>query len=410
MTETSFSRRGFLTLGCSAAAFPLITPVALAAAPWDARLVVLILRGGMDGLGVVQPYGDRNFAAMRKGKLDTGPENGATDLDGFFSLLPHMKDMMPLWRKGELAFAHAVSTPYRDRRSHFDGQDLLEAGTGWSPGAAIARDGWLNRMLQTVPGVEAQTAFAIGREDLLLAAGPAPVSNWAPDTKLQMSGQAADLLRLVSEGSPLFSEAIDEAIELAADDAALSDAALSEEALEGEMTATMGDKPKNNATHLKMVDFAVRRLREETRIAAFSLNGWDTHRNQTAAIRRPAVQLAETITGLKEGLGDVWGKTMVIAMTEFGRTARQNGTTGTDHGTGGAMVMAGGALRGGKVYGQWPGLAEADLYDRRDLRPTADVRSYAAAAMQGLFGLDQSVLEQAIFPGLDMDGAPGIVL
>lgn len=405
MTDMTFSRRGFLTLGCSAAAFPLITPVALAAAPWDARLVVLILRGGMDGLGVIQPYGDRDFAGMRQGALAAGPDNGAKDLDGFFALMPYMKDLMPLWRKGELAFAHAVSTPYRDRRSHFDGQDLLEAGTGWSPGAPIARDGWLNRMLQAVPGVEAQTAYAIGREDLLLAAGPAPVANWAPDTKLRMSAQAADLLRLVSEGSPLFAEAIEEAIDLAAEEAAVSD-----DILAGETGANMGSKSKKNGTHLKMVDFAVRRLQEETRIAAFSLNGWDTHNNQSAAIRRPALQLAETLVALKEGMGDLWGKTMVLAMTEFGRTARQNGTTGTDHGTGGAMLMAGGALRGGKVYADWPGLAEADLYDRRDLRPTADVRAYAASAMRGLFGLDQSILEQAVFPGLDMGAVPNLVL
>lgn len=392
---SDLTRRGLLTLGCSAAAFPLITPIAFAQAPWDARLVVLILRGGMDGLDIVQPYGDPDYAVLRTGALAGGPESGAHDLDGFFALHRHMEALLPLWQAEELAFAHAVSTPYRDRRSHFDGQDLLEAGTGWSPGAAKPRDGWLNRLLQAVPGVTSETAFAIGREDLLLTSGPAPVSNWAPDTRLKISSQAVDLLRLVSAEDPLFSKAIDDAIRLAEEDA--------------EMATPKGGALGKNA-HLKMVDFAARRLRQDTRIAAFSLNGWDTHNRQDRTLRRPALELAETILALKSSLGPVWGKTMVLAMTEFGRTARQNGTMGTDHGTGGVMVMAGGALRGGKVYGQWPGLAESDLYDRRDVMPQQDVRGYAAMAMRGLFGLDQGTLETAVFPGLDMAGVAPLVL
>ena len=153
------SRRAFLArsavLGCSAAASPLWTRVSFAAAPWDTRLVVIILRGGMDGLDVVRPYGAPEYAALR-GSLAA---EGGADLDGFFGLHPALSPLMPLWARGELGFVHAVSTPYRDKRSHFDGQDLLEAGTGDLAGA---RDGWLNRMLQLVPGVEAQTAFALG--------------------------------------------------------------------------------------------------------------------------------------------------------------------------------------------------------------------------------------------------------
>ena len=149
-------RRLFLNgvLGCSLAASPLVTPVTLASAPWDTRLVVLILRGAMDGLDVVQPYGDPALAKLRRTLL-TGPENGALDLDGFYGLHPGLTGLKPLWDAGEIAFAHAVSTPYRDARSHFDGQDMLEAGTDTLAGV---RDGWLNRMLQAVPGITAQTA------------------------------------------------------------------------------------------------------------------------------------------------------------------------------------------------------------------------------------------------------------
>ena len=170
------SRRRFLTqstvFGCSLAASPLITPVAMASAPWDNRLVVIILRGGMDGLDVVQPYGAPEFSQLRRGNLhrEIGGPEGAIDLDGFFALHPALAGLMPLWRQGDMAFAHAVSTPYRDKRSHFDGQDILEAGSG-SDGLGGIRDGWLNRMIQKVPGVEAETAYAIGRSDMLLMQG-----------------------------------------------------------------------------------------------------------------------------------------------------------------------------------------------------------------------------------------------
>ena len=405
LTRRGLLARG-LALGCSAAASPFVTPIALASAPWDARLVVIILRGGMDGLDVVQPWGDRDFASLRKGALAAGPEHGASDLDGFFSLHPALAPLMPLWSAGQLGFAHAVATPYRDKRSHFDGQDLLEAGTGYGAGQPISRDGWLNRMLQSVPGVEAQTAFAIGREDLLVLNGAAPVANWSPDTSLEMTPQAESLLRLVSEGDPRFAAAIDEAIALAASADTMADVEVDDEG----MMAMQQMVEAGGGGHLKVAQFAVERLRADTRVAAFSLNGWDTHNGQAGALKRPLTQLAETIEALRLGLGDVWGKTAVLAMTEFGRTARENGTRGTDHGTGGAMIMAGGAVRGGKVYGDWPGLGEADLYDRRDLMPTADVRSYAAVAMEGLFGLDRGLLESAIFPGLDMGAVRPIIL
>ncbi len=160
----------------------------------------------------------------------------------------------------------------------------------------------------------------------------------------------------------------------------------------------------------RLVDFAAVHLKGETRIAAFSQTGWDTHKAQGRELGRPLSKLQRTILRMKEQLGpEVWGRTTVMAMTEFGRTARENGTAGTDHGTGGAMIMAGGAIKGGKVYGDWPGLSEAALYDRRDLMPTLDVRAFAAHAMQGLYGLDTGLLETTIFPGLQMGPSPGIL-
>jgi len=181
-------RRKFLIggtlLGCSAAASPFVTPVAMAAAPWDARLVVVILRGAMDGLDVIQPYGDPDLAGLRPTLL-TGEAGEATDLDGFYALNRHFSPLMPLWDAGQFGAVHAVSTPYRDKRSHFDGQDILEAGLPDLSGGGL-RDGWLNRMLQVVPGLEPEVAFAIGREQMLVLAGDAPASRWSPDARLQI--------------------------------------------------------------------------------------------------------------------------------------------------------------------------------------------------------------------------------
>ena len=400
MTHHTPTRRAFLKTAactaCSLAAHPLMTSVTFASAPWENRLVVLILRGGMDGLDVVRPVGDPDFAALRSGLGED-----AVPLDGFFAMHAGLGDLAPLWDAGELGFIHAVSTPYRDKRSHFDGQDLLEAGTAMDAG--LPRDGWLNRMLQSVPGVEGETAYAIGRENLKLLQGAAPVANWAPETRLGLSPQAERLLAEIYHDDPLFRDASAEATVLA------RDIALDLET-EGETEMSDMMRQGGGTTETALAAFAADRLARDSRIAAFSINGWDTHRNQRGEITRGLGRLAEVIGTLRAGLGPHWARTTVLAMTEFGRTARENGTGGTDHGTGGAMLMAGGAVRGGKVHGRWPGLGEADLYDRRDLMPTGDVRAYAAWAMRGAFGIDRRLLESAVFPGLDMGEDPRVLL
>ena len=375
------SRRDILTragvIGCSLAASPLLTPVTFASTPWDTRLVVIILRGGMDGLDVVRPVGDPAYAALRP-RLGQG--KSGLDLDGYFALHPALAPLMPLWRAQELGFCHAVSTPYRDKRSHFDGQDMLEAGTDTLAGGA--RDGWLNRMLQQVPGIRADTAYAIGNNNIRVLDGAAPVADWAPDARLGLSPQAMRLAELVMEDDPALHAALAEAQMLSA----------------GSATTRAKGQP-----HAKIAAFAASRLKNDARVAAFSLGGWDTHRRQDRALPRSLAHLSETLLTLRSGLGaKIWGKTAVVAMTEFGRTARENGTGGTDHGTAGVMVLAGGAVRGGQVYTDWPGLAEKELYQERDLMPTADVRAPVAWIMRGLLGLERSVLEGAVFPGLDL--------
>ncbi|MGR3781823.1 MAG: DUF1501 domain-containing protein [Albimonas sp.] len=381
------SRRGLLkgglTLGCSAAAFPLMSKVTFASAPGDNRLVVIVLRGALDGLAAVGPYTDRNYLSMRP-NLATTPDRKGFDLDGRFALHEELGALMPLWQAGELSFVHAVSTPYRDKRSHFDGQDALESGTeAESGGMTPSKDGWLNRALSLLPGAQSSTAVAVGRDNMLLLDGANPALNWSPDSDIQLSPQALQLFRMISERDPLFAAAAREATEI---DAALG--------MDGSAAKKVDAK--------SLAALSAEMLRGESRIAAFSLGGWDTHRRQEGAIRKPMNQLAEAILELKTGLGPVWEKTAVMCITEFGRTARENGSEGTDHGTGGLMIYAGGSLSKAAVFGQWPGLRSSDLFEDRDLMPTDDLRRHAAWTLRTLFGMDRARLERDVFPGIAM--------
>ncbi|MCC1482103.1 DUF1501 domain-containing protein [Roseibaca sp. Y0-43] len=383
------TRRAFLqqvaALGCSAAASPFLTPIAMASAPGENRLVVIVLRGAMDGLDVLRPTGDAHFAALRPSLSEGGTPLG----NGFFALHPVLSDLAPLWQAGELAFVPATSTPYRDKRSHFDGQDLLEAGTP-DDDAARARDGWLNRTLTLLPGVTARTAFAVGRERMRILDGTAPMTHWSPGTELDLSPQARLLLDYLYGQDPLFSEAGLTALEMG-------------------MASGMMEDQGGPAGEV-LARYLGEQLRGETRIASLSLSGFDTHVQQARRLRPALRNLQTTILTLRAELGAIWARTTVLAMTEFGRTARENGTGGTDHGTGGAMLLAGGALKGGRVLGGWPGLSEAALYDGRDLMPLSDVRAYAAWALRDMYGLRVSDLTRTVFPGLDMGDNPGLLL
>lgn len=318
--------------------------------------------------------------------------SGAEDLDGFFVLHPALKPLMPMWRAGELGFAHAVATPYRGKRSHFDGQDFLENGGSATDGSMTpGADGWLNRLLGLVGTNDAQLAFSVGREQLRLLSGDAAHSSWSPEARLGMSPQGELLLDRIYRTDPLFAGAAAQAIQMA-------------EEGDGKYMS-----PAKAARAEALARFAASRLNAETRIAAFSLAGFDTHRNQPAVLRRSLSELASAISTLKSELGTNWSRTAVLALTEFGRTARMNGTGGTDHGTGGLLVYAGGAVRGGQVLGRWPGLEEADLYQRRDLMPTDDLRRYAGWALRDLFGAPLSGIETTVFPGLTLDANPGLI-
>jgi uncharacterized protein (DUF1501 family) len=381
------SRRAFL-IGCSAAASPLLTPVTFAAAPGENRLVVIILRGAMDGLDVVRPTGDRDYAALRP-TLAALPGPALTD---FFTLNPAAAGLMPLWQAQELAFAHAVATPYRGGRSHFVGQDALETGAGGQDGGPPpSHDGWLNRALFLMPGAYADTAVSVGQQRLLVLDGAHEADHWFPVAESPLSAQGQDLLTAVNAADPLFAEPFTEAQHLA-------------RAMDGEKA------PKGKLAYGQLGEYVAERLLGASRIASFSFGGWDTHHQQAKTMTAQLTALSEALLAMKAGLGRAWGTTLVVAMTEFGRTARENGTGGTDHGTGGMAVLAGGALKGGRIFGQWPGLAEGQLLAQRDLMPTGDVRAYPAWALRAMFGVEASGLQSTVFPGLDLGTDPGFLL
>jgi len=408
--NNTLNRRTFLArsalIGCSLAASPLLTPVSLASAPGDKRLVVILLRGGMDGLDVVRPYGDPAYSALR-GDAGLDAEDPAMDLDGYFALHPALRPMMPLWSSGQLGFAHAVSTPYRDKRSHFDGQDLLEAGLSDLSGG-LSRDGWLNRVVQNLPDSGPATAYAVGRDPLDVLGGAAVTQRWSPEADLALSPQAIQLARLIMADDPQFREAFAQALEISEGDGD----SVAMTGTPDQMMAMAGKTSPRGKTsaEVRIAEFIGKRLREETRIAALSITGWDTHQTQDRSLPNALGRLSDAILTLQTTMrGPVWNKTTVVAVTEFGRTARLNGSKGTDHGTGGLMVMAGGALRGGKVIGDWPGLDESQLYGRRDLMPTRDLRAYLGWLLHSQFGLPVSTLETSIFPGLDLGEQPTLI-
>ena len=350
----------------------------------ERRLVVVVLRGGMDGLHVVPPLGDGAFAALRGDRRDD-----AIDLDGFFAVDRGLAPAMDLWHRGELGFVHAVSSPYRSR-SHFDGQDALENGTASADGAA---DGWLNRAVGAIrPGTAAkEIAVNIGTGGELILRGPAPVSVWNPASDLDHGPEVQQFFTALYEGDPHFEKAYSEALLLDA-------------GREGALDGAAGGR-----AHERAVRLAARLLRERARVVAFSILGWDTHTRIDAAAHPPIRNLAETLVGLRRELGSVWNTTTLVAVSEFGRTARLNGTQGTDHGTGGVMVLAGGGVRGhggGRVTADWPGLASGNLLEDRDLAPTGDIRRHVAWQLVHSLGLGRDALERTVFPGLDMGADP----
>jgi uncharacterized protein (DUF1501 family) len=390
------ARRRFL-LGAGALAASAAIPNALfARTGGTSRLVVVILRGALDGLAAVPPYGDPAYASLHRelAIAPPGSPDGALALDNTFGLHPSFAYLHERFAAGELVVFDAVASPYRDR-SHFDGQNVLENGLAKPIGTA---DGWLNRALAALPRPPARSAdraVAISQNIPLILRGEAPVISKSPQATPDVD---EDLLARLAD---LYSK----------DD--WFAARLSEAVQTGKMIDGAADAPAMGKAGYPDRTGAVARMAAELmrsdggpEIAVIEASGWDTHANQGGAKGILATRLAgldKALKTLADGLGPLWPQTAVLVVTEFGRTAAINGTRGTDHGTGGCAFLLGGAVRGGQVIADWPGLGPKALLDNRDLKPTLDLRSVFKAVLDEHMHVDANTLAKRVFP--DSSGA-----
>lgn len=380
MTSHPLHRRTFLQGAALGGLAWMMPGLALAEAETESRFVLVILRGALDGLAAVPPYGDGNYARQRGQLAITAP---AHKLDGLFGLNPGLAQLHARYEAKELVVFHAVASQYRER-SHFDGQDWLENGAG-----AGVHDGWINRMLPSLPLARGrkteEIAIAVSQNVPLVMRGDARVNSWAP-----------------SQLPEADSDTLDRIADLYSTDAQLSSRLQSALAANGMVNDGMGKAGRDPAGQFNVIAAAAGKLLAgSSRIAVMDVTGWDTHANQGAE----QGQLANRLRGLDQGLetlrttlGPVWKQTAVLVVTEFGRTVAVNGTRGTDHGTGACAFLVGGAVAGGRVVSDWPGLARSYLYEGRDLQPTLDLRSVFKGVLAEHLAMAESELEQRVFP------------
>jgi uncharacterized protein (DUF1501 family) len=393
----SLTRRAVIGSAGALFASAFIPKFAYSAQGRDVRFVCIVLRGALDGLAAVAPLGDPRYAALHGDIALTldGP-TPALPLDGFFALHPALPTFARLYKAGEAAVVHAAATPYRER-SHFDGQDVLESGLA---GPGRVESGWLNRLATAMPRGEIVLPRAVNARVLgvgavvpLIVRGPAPILGWAP-TVLPQAGDdlAGRLLDLYAQRDPTLAKALADGLETSRVAAASG---------MGVMGARNG--PASSAGMRQVAEGAARLLAADNgpRIGALALDGWDTHAREGGATG----QLAQRLAGLDAAFGafeeilkERWKDAAIMVVTEFGRTVRVNGTEGTDHGTGTVVLLAGGLIKGGRVIADWPGLADADLHEGRDLKPTRDVRAVAKGLLAELFGVTPAVLARDVFP------------
>jgi uncharacterized protein (DUF1501 family) len=364
----------------------------------DPRFLTIILRGALDGLATVAPVGDPDWIALRgDNALTLQNKTPALKLDDFFALNPAMPNLHRMFAANEAIIVHASATPYRER-SHFDGQDVLESGL---PKPASSDSGWLNRALAGLAPAglvnpRGGRAFAVGPVTPLVVRGAAPVLSWSPQRILPASEDTVmRLLDLYRHSDVKLANVLEEhgrmtAIEHAGDMAAMQNAPPAP----AQVRAYFAEAAGTAAKFLAQPD--------GPRVGALALDGWDTHSNEGIAQGRLSQLLGaldDALAAVETNMGSAWRDTVVVLATEFGRTARINGTDGTDHGTATVALLVGGALKGGRVIADWPGLKSADLYENRDLKPTTDLRAVLKGALKDHLRADDRALAENVFPG-----------
>lgn len=335
------------------------------------RLVFVILRGAMDGLGAVIPSDDEHLRRYRSGLI---PENTLPLKEGF-ALHPELNELHKLFHENKASILHAASGPYRER-SHFLAQDLLESGAVNNP----SKEGWLNRALQVSPAPI--SAISIGGATPLVLRGDAQTMSWSPSILPEVPDNLITQLQDLYHSDKLLGNALAQSMQV--DEVA--GAIMVGKVSKANVRANFRSAGKLLSTS------------EGPNIAVLSIGGWDTHIGQLALVGRRLQLLNAGLLNLRIALKEGWNNTMVVVATEFGRTVRQNGTRGTDHGTGGAAFLLGGAVKGGKILGDWPGLKENQLYENRDLYPANDLRSLFKDVLEAQFGLSRHDLSHHVFP------------
>jgi uncharacterized protein (DUF1501 family) len=367
----NLARRRFLSIAAAGAGAMWISPhMALASVETDRRFVFIIQRGAADGLDVVRPYGDPAYQGLR-GAIGGDPGQ-SIKLDGTFALHPALVELGKMYGSGEALFVHAVASPYRDR-SHFDGQNVLETG-GSQP--YRVKDGWLNRLVSLMPH-EKDEAIALAPTVPMALRGSNPVTSYAPSS---LPDAVDDLMARVGvlydkdpQLHPLWAEA-------------LQARGLAE-----------GTSAKQDPAGLGRLAAKFLSSEHGPRIAMIETEGWDTHFAQAPRLAAQLKALDAAIAAMRDAMGSTWTKTTILVATEFGRTAAVNGTGGTDHGTASVAMLIGGAVKGGRVLSDWPGLAPSRLYESRDLRPTLALDSLIAGAAAEALDLDSDRLGRTLF-------------
>ena len=392
LTDALFcpSRRVFLAGAGAFTAWAAMPRYAFAGQSRDPRFLTVILRGAMDGLAVVPPIGDPDYPALRRDlAIGTGSLGHAQKLNDFFALNEAMPGLYGLYQKGEALIVHAAATAYRDR-SHFDGQDVLETGM---IGPKMSDTGWMNRLAAVMPkgdGVRTISGLAATPTVPLILRGEAPTLTWTPpDFKPPASDTINRLIDLYTHRDPAM--------------AAVLKAGVDTDALAGDGMAPMKRASGIAASFKQVAAGSAKLLLQEDgpRIAVLSYDGWDTHTNEGAETGRLSNLLGAldgAFSALAEGLQPVWKDTAIVVLTEFGRTAATNGNDGTDHGTATTAFVFGGAVKGGRVVADWPGLKPSQLYQNRDLAPTTDVRAILKGVLRDHLGVSESVLTAQVFP------------
>jgi len=405
------TRRHLLGGFAATAATTVLSPrLLLAKAPIEQRFVLIILRGALDGLAAVPPYGDPDYRALH-GILappDPGQDGGMVDLDGHFALHPGLAPLKQWYAEGSFLPLHAVASPYRDR-SHFDGQDLLETGAAKLDGT---RDGWLNRTLGLIGATDRRFGIAFAEEIPLVLRGATPVTSWLPARRPDaLPPGFPELVGSLYDQDPALHAAYVSGLDTTAFGKQIQEMVRSGNAPAAGGAPDQAAMPQGGTANamagsaagadLQLAEAAGKFLADPkgSRIAVMELYGWDTHVLQVKRLDRLLAAYAATLQALRNGLGDAWKQTAILTVTEFGRTAQANGSGGTDHGTASIALLAGGVVHGGRVLADWPGLAKDKLHQGRDLAPTTDLRAVVKGVFRDHLGLPEDALNRVVFPG-----------